>query len=217
MFVYVCLVSLLVWTEPVHLILKEHLPNFIWIDCMITFCNFLSFPRLPVTCPEHAITEVQHVSHCFTSKVPMELRRSRKKQTRSVWFFVVFLFSLVVFSHKKHYHHKLELTDPHSLLLKVMEPMAWPWLNGPHFANAQRSRPGFARGICLGSCLEDEENAWKFWRDSYIIVDYLHHITSPIFFHTGMRQIWLWHMSLCESYHEYYWLISDSFKNHTGS
>eukprot|EP00434_Breviolum_minutum_P013735 symbB.v1.2.012112.t1/scaffold830.1/size159233/5 len=32
--------------------------------------------------PEHAITEVQHVSHCFTSKLPMELRRSRKKQTR---------------------------------------------------------------------------------------------------------------------------------------
>ena len=50
MFVYLVYLSLLVWTEPVHLILKEHLPNFIWIDCMITFCNFLSFPRLPVTC-----------------------------------------------------------------------------------------------------------------------------------------------------------------------
>lgn len=63
MFVYLAYLSLLVWTEPVHLILKENLPNFLWIDCMITFCNFLSFPRLPVTCLN---TQSPRCNRCFT-------------------------------------------------------------------------------------------------------------------------------------------------------
>lgn len=195
MFVYLVYLSLLVWTEHVHLILKENLPNFIWIDCMITFCNFLSFPRLQVTClnTQSPRCNMFHI----VSQARCQWTKEVKKE--EVCDCLLFFFSLVVFSQKKHDHHKLELTISQPVA-QSHGAMAWPWLNGHHFANAQRSRPGFARGICLGSCLEDGKNAWKFWRDSYIIVDYLHHITSPIFFILGMRQIWLWH--------EFVWVIS---------